>query len=77
MGSLRGETSANGKGRAAIEARLEEITAEKQRIAAKLASVEEDREMLQSQLQDVRIFSLFSKVIALAVVCVKAGLQRR
>lgn len=53
VSSLQGANSESGKGHVALEARLEEATAEKQRVAAKLSAVEEDRRSLQMQLQEV------------------------
>ena len=55
--SVKGAQSESGKGLTALQARLEEATAEKQRLAAKLSSLEDDRRTLQEQLQDVRILS--------------------
>ena len=53
--SVKGAQSESGKGLTTLQARLEEATAEKQRLAAKLSSLEDDRRTLQEQLQDVRI----------------------
>jgi chaperonin cofactor prefoldin len=51
---MKGAQNESGKGQAELQARLQETIAGKQRIASKLASVEDDRRSLQEQLQEVR-----------------------
>jgi chromosome segregation ATPase len=72
LANAKGARSESGKDMADLRARLEEATAEKQRNASKLASVEEDRRSLQEQLQDVRFFACQRRG---AELCIQAKLQ--
>lgn len=54
LGAIRGAQSESTRGNSALQNQLKEVTAEKQRLAAKLSSLEDDRSMLQQQLQEVR-----------------------
>ena len=53
--SARGAHTEGSKALKAAEERSAQATAEKQRLAAKLATIEDDRSSLQEQLQEVRL----------------------
>lgn len=69
VGSLKVTRNQSDKGQAALNARLEESTAEKQRLASKLASTEDDRNVLQKQLQEVHALILFPLPLFDFVAC--------
>ena len=54
LAATRGAQSESTRGHSAMQSQLKDVTAEKQRLAAKLSSLEDDRSMLQQQLQEVR-----------------------